>query len=33
MEIPPIEKRIPHEGRIEFNIPQWVKDKYPELYK
>ena len=29
----PKSKQYPHEGRITFGIPQWVKDKYPYLYK
>ena len=29
----PINKQYPHEGRISFTIPQWMKDKYPFLYK
>jgi len=29
----PVEKQYPHEGRISFTIPQWMKDKYPNLYK
>ena len=30
----PVDKRIPHEGRIDpYHAPKWMKDKYPELYK
>lgn len=32
-EIPNLDKRYPHEGRFEFKAPQWMKDKYPKLYK
>lgn len=28
----PINRQYPHEGRISFNIPKWMKDKYPHLY-
>ena len=28
----PIHKQYPHEGRISFTIPTWVKKKYPQLY-
>lgn len=33
MKLPPINQRYPHEGRISFSIPQWMKVKYPNLYK
>lgn len=26
-------QKYPHEGRISFTIPKWMKDKYPTLYK
>jgi len=29
----PINKQYPHEGRISFTIPKWMKDKYPFLYE
>ena len=29
----PDSEQFPHEGRVSFNIPDWMKDKYPELYK
>ena len=29
----PKSKQYPHEGRITFGVPQWMKDKYPKLYK
>jgi phosphorylcholine metabolism protein LicD len=30
----PVDKRIPHEGRVDpYHAPKWMKDKYPELYK
>ena len=29
----PINKQYPHEGRISFIIPKWIKDKYPSLYE
>ena len=29
----PITKQYPHEGRISFTIPMWMKEKYPVLYK
>ena len=29
----PKSKQYPHEGRITFGVPQWMKDKYPQLYK
>ena len=29
----PIYKQYPHEGRISFTIPNWMKEKYPSLYK
>lgn len=29
---PPISKQKCHEGRISFNIPDWIKEKYPKLY-
>lgn len=28
----PQNKQYPHEGRISFIIPQWMKLKYPYLY-
>ena len=28
----PISKQYPHEGRISFTVPKWMKDKYPFLY-
>ena len=28
----PINNIYPHEGRISFNIPTWMKEKYPDLY-
>lgn len=28
-----IDKQYPHEGRISFTIPNWMKVKYPSLYK
>tara|TARA_B100000575_G_C23086884_1_gene626434 strand:+ start:287 stop:1033 length:747 start_codon:yes stop_codon:yes gene_type:complete len=28
----PIYKQYPHEGRISFTIPSWMKKKYPQLY-
>ena len=28
----PIHKQYPHEGRISFTIPTWMKKKYPQLY-
>ena len=28
----PEDKKYSHEGVINFNIPQWTKDKYPNLY-
>ncbi len=28
----PEEQKYAHEGVINFNIPQWTKDKYPNLY-
>lgn len=30
--LPPINKRFPHEGRFGFVVPEWTKQKYPELY-
>lgn len=29
----PIYQQYPHEGRISFTIPNWMKEKYPSLYK
>ncbi len=29
----PPQECSPHEGRIHFSIPQWMKDLYPSLYK
>jgi glycerol-3-phosphate cytidylyltransferase len=29
----PIDKQSPHEGRISFTVPIWMKDKYPFLYE
>ena len=29
----PLNKRIPHEGRMELVAPTWMKEKYSELYK
>ena len=29
----PINNQYPHEGRISFSVPTWMKDKYPFLYK
>lgn len=29
----PPQECAPHEGRIHFSIPQWMKDMYPSLYK
>ena len=29
----PISEQYPHEGRISFTIPKWMKDKYPLLYQ
>tara|TARA_Y100000389_G_scaffold95840_1_gene92468 strand:- start:912 stop:1577 length:666 start_codon:yes stop_codon:yes gene_type:complete len=29
----PIYQQYPHEGRISFIIPTWMKEKYPSLYK
>lgn len=29
----PKSQQYPHEGRITFGTPQWMKDKYPYLYK
>jgi len=29
----PSNQQYPHEGRISFNIPEWMIRKYPELYK
>jgi len=31
--LPPINKRFPHEGRIQFIIPEWLQQKYKHLYK
>jgi len=28
----PKEEQYPHEGRITFDVPKWIKDKYPKLY-
>lgn len=28
----PIDQQYPHEGRISFVIPKWMKKKYPNLY-
>jgi len=28
----PKEEQYPHEGRITFGAPKWMKDKYPKLY-
>ena len=28
----PVDKQFPHEGRISFTIPTWMKKKYPQLY-
>ena len=28
----PIHKQYPHEGKISFSIPEWMKNKYPKLY-
>ena len=28
----PAEKQYPHEGRISFDIPEWMVNKYPNLY-
>jgi len=28
----PLYKQYPHEGRISFTIPIWMKKKYPQLY-
>ena len=28
----PEHKQVPHEGRISFHIPAWMKRKYPHLY-
>jgi len=33
MEYPDINNRYPHEGRFGFYSPDWVKKKYPYLYK
>jgi phosphorylcholine metabolism protein LicD len=32
MTLLPINKRIPHEGLIYLNVPDWIKQKYPKLY-
>lgn len=29
----PVNKQYPHEGRISFTVPTWMKDKYPFLYE
>ena len=29
----PVSKQYPIEGKISFDIPNWMKDKYPHLYK
>lgn len=29
----PLANQYPREGRISFTIPDWMKEKYPELYK
>jgi phosphorylcholine metabolism protein LicD len=31
--LPPINKRFPHEGRIELMAPKWMLQKYKHLYK
>ena len=31
-QLPPVAQRVPHEGRVVWEAPRWVKDKYPELY-
>lgn len=28
----PLNEQYPHEGRLSFTIPQWMKNKYPNLY-
>ena len=28
----PLRQQYPHEGRMSFNIPKWMEDKYPLLY-
>lgn len=30
--LPPENKRYPHEGKISFDIPEWIKNKYKHLY-
>lgn len=32
-EMPPENKQYPHEGKISLEAPEWMKNKYPELYK
>ena len=32
-ELPIIDKRKPHEGRISFKVPKWTKLMYPNFYK
>lgn len=30
--LPPLRQQYPHEGRMSFDIPQWMKTKYPDQY-
>ena len=32
LDIPPVSKRLNHEGKATFFAPDWVKNKYPYLY-
>ena len=32
-KMPDISERYPHEGRIGFKIPKWIKKKYPSIYQ
>ena len=32
IDIPPVNTRMHHQGKVSFEAPSWVKKKYPQLY-